>query len=254
MEKWLSIREAALTAGTSDRTLYRWIDYHSIYLRLRRRGRRTEIAEESCAVLTVIRGLYEAGETMQSVNALLGEKIPVDGSGINPLSGSVADSRQSCDDVASGVLFGGDNVAAISAAVTPDFVPLAAHLAALDLASRQIERLSTKTEHLEAQAERLQRQAVEATALAEAAHRQRLAMEYELKKYQLALADSAESLAEQRAMRLAAEAAKDQANAIKVMQEAVLALPASEMKVNTHSSQKGWSHRVKSWFRWDSTG
>lgn len=71
-------------------------------------------------------------------------------------------------------------------------VPLEAHLAALELAGKQIDRLSDQC-----QEERLR---------ANQAERFKMALEGQLAQYQRALSESAESLAQERALRATAEA------------------------------------------------
>ena len=72
-----------------------------------------------------------------------------------------------------------------------DSVPLVAHLAALDLAGKQMERMANQIEQ-----ERRR---------SEAAERAKLSLEGQLAQYQRALAENAESLAEERAKRMQLE-------------------------------------------------
>ena len=114
-------------------------------------------------------------------------------------------------------------------------VPLAAHLAALDLAKTQLEYL--------------QRQAEDSQRMALQAERAKYSLEAQLSQYQRVLAESAESLAEERAMRLVAEAKASQ-------------LPANEPKIDTleeksadlmatiaasPTKRRGWGSRLKVW-------
>lgn len=112
-------------------------------------------------------------------------------------------------------------------------VPLAAHLAALEFAER---RLAEER----ARFELVQRQCEDARIRAEQAERSRMAMEFQLQKYQSVLAESAESLAEERAFRQQAEA--------KLLQQADLppAPPLENLKVAT-PVRRGWGHRVRGW-------
>lgn len=109
-------------------------------------------------------------------------------------------------------------------------VPLTAHLAALDLAKTQLE-------HFQRQAEESQRQVL-------AAERAKISLEVQLGQYQRVLAEQAESLAEERARRLALEAK---------VAEPVASLQELKMDRVT-PQQRGWGQRVKSWLRWDRTG
>ena len=70
-------------------------------------------------------------------------------------------------------------------------VPLVAHLAALDLAGKQMERMANQLEQ-----ERRR---------SETAERAKMSLEAQLGQYQRALSENAESLAEERAKRIAAE-------------------------------------------------
>ena len=106
-------------------------------------------------------------------------------------------------------------------------VPLAAHLAALEFAER---RLAEERVRLEL----AQRQCEDARSRAEQAERSRMAMEFQLQKYQSVLAENAESLAEERAFRQQAEA--------------LLHAPAAldNLKVAT-TVRKGWGQRMCNW-------
>ena len=105
-------------------------------------------------------------------------------------------------------------------------VPLAAHLAALELARAQIDHL--------------QRQAEEAHRMVIQAERAKFAVEAQLGQYQRVLSEQAESLAEERARRMSLEAAKAQAEIVPP-----LALPEVQPKLN--SSKPGWSGRLRRW-------
>ena len=105
-------------------------------------------------------------------------------------------------------------------------VPLAAHLAALELARAQIDHL--------------QRQAEEAHRMVIQAERAKFAIEAQLGQYQRVLSEQAESLVEERARRMSLEAAKAQAEIVPP-----LALPEVQPKLN--SSKPGWSGRLRRW-------
>lgn len=115
-------------------------------------------------------------------------------------------------------------------------VPLAAHLAALEFAER---RLAEERNRFEL----AQKQCEEARIRAEQAERSRLAMEFQLQKYQSVLAENAESLAEERAFRQQAEAKLLEA----ASQVAVPEPPIENLKVST-PVRKGWGQRVRGWF------
>ena len=111
-------------------------------------------------------------------------------------------------------------------------VPLAAHLAALEFAER---RLAEERERFEL----AQRQCEEARLRAEQAERSRMAIEFQLQKYQSVLAENAESLAEERAFRQQAEA--------KLLAAELQPVPLIEsLKVAT-PVRKGWGQRVRGW-------
>ena len=109
-------------------------------------------------------------------------------------------------------------------------VPLAAHLAALEFAER---RLAEERERFEL----AQRQCEDARLRADQAERSRMAMEFQLQKYQSVLAENAESLAEERAFRQQAEA--------KLLAPPP-APPIENLKVAT-PVRKGWGQRVRGW-------
>ena len=121
--------------------------------------------------------------------------------------------------------------------VAPDqtaAVPLAAHLAALEFAER---RLAEERGRFEL----AQRQYEGARFRAEQAERSRLAMEFQLQKYQSVLAENAESLAEERAFRQQAEAR---------LLETASQLPSPPVE-NLRTGvpvRKGWGQRVRGWF------
>lgn len=111
-------------------------------------------------------------------------------------------------------------------------VPLAAHLAALEFAER---RLAEER----ARFELAQRQCEDARLRAEQLERSRMAMEFQLQKYQSVLAENAESLAEERAFR-------QQAEAKLLAVELPPAPPIENLKVAT-PVRKGWGQRVRGW-------
>jgi len=104
-------------------------------------------------------------------------------------------------------------------------VPLAAHLAALELARVQLE-------HLQRQAEEAQRAVIQA-------ERAKISLEASLGQYQRVLAEQAESLAEERARRMALEAARVQVE-----------LPSPqlpEVAPKLTSTKPGWGGRLRRW-------
>lgn len=106
-------------------------------------------------------------------------------------------------------------------------VPLAAHLAALELARAQLD-------HLQRQAEEAQRAVIQA-------ERAKISLEAQLGQYQRVLSEQAESLAEERAHRMALEASKIQAATIQTAPP----LPEVELKVAT--VRPGWGGRLRRW-------
>ncbi len=107
-------------------------------------------------------------------------------------------------------------------------VPLAAHLAALELARSQLN-------HLQRQAEEAQRAVIHA-------ERAKISLEAQLGQYQRVLSEQAESLSEERARRMALEAAKVQAEQMALPP---LGLPEVEPKITP--STPGWGGRLRSW-------
>jgi hypothetical protein len=108
-------------------------------------------------------------------------------------------------------------------------VPLEAHLAALELAKTQLDRAYVQMEEERQRAE-------ESRQLAERAERSKLVLEWQIQQYQGVLGESAESLAEERALRQQAEARLQEKET----------LPLENLKVAT-SSRKGWGHRLRGW-------
>jgi|JI10StandDraft_1071094.scaffolds.fasta_scaffold868927_2 excisionase family DNA binding protein len=103
-------------------------------------------------------------------------------------------------------------------------VPLAAHLAALELARAQLD-------HLQRQAEEAQRAVIQA-------ERAKISLEAQLGQYQRVLAEQAESLAEERAHRLTLEAAKSQL---------VEPPPLPEVESKLATTKPGWGRRLRRW-------
>lgn len=115
-----------------------------------------------------------------------------------------------------------------------DAVPLAAHLAALELAT-----------NLQRQVEKTESQLSDERRRAEQAERSKLALEWQLQKYQTALSEQAESLAEAVALRRAAEAR---------LEEPKPAEPAPdcpdlslELLKTAKPDREGWGRRVRRW-------
>ena len=102
-------------------------------------------------------------------------------------------------------------------------VPLAAHLAALDLARTQLD-------HLQRQAEEAQRMVLQA-------ERAKMSLEAQLGQYQRVLSEQAESLAEERARRMSLEASKVQTES----------MPLPEVEPKLTSSNPGWGRRLSRW-------
>jgi len=117
-------------------------------------------------------------------------------------------------------------------------VPLAAHLAAIDLARAQL----AQVEYYREQADAARHQAL-------AAERARMALELQLGQYQRALSEQADSLAEERAGRLAAEASAMVVPAVVVPDQAL-----SDLKTDTPTPKRGWGQRLGRWLLGQKTG
>lgn len=111
-------------------------------------------------------------------------------------------------------------------------VPLEAHLAALELAERQIERM--------------QSQCADERRRAEQAERARLALEFQLQQYQSALSEQAESLIEAQALRRTAEIRLQELER-EPDPEPEAVLPLDNLKVA--SSRRSWGQRLRGMFR-----
>lgn len=118
-------------------------------------------------------------------------------------------------------------------------VPLSAHMAALDLARTQMESLQRIVDES-------QRQLEESHRVALSAERAKLSLEVQLGQYQRVLAEQAESLAEERARRLAAES--------KIQEPPVAPVPEVELKVATPVRAQGWGQRLRGWLLGTKTG
>ena len=128
------------------------------------------------------------------------------------------------------------------------FIPLAAHLAALDLAKTQLEYLQRQAEDAKAQLDLSRRQAEDAQRVALQAERAKYSLEAQLSQYQRVLAESAESLAEERAMRLAAEAKALEVAAKESKAETLEETPSDLAPiVDTPTKRRGWGSRLKVW-------
>lgn len=108
-------------------------------------------------------------------------------------------------------------------------VPIAAHLAALELLGN------------------LQSELTEARRQADQAERAKMALEWQMQKYQMAITDQAESLAEAQAMRKVAEA-RFEARDVSMVEA-----PLENLKVSG-PDRKGWGQRLRSWLGISKTG
>ena len=113
--------------------------------------------------------------------------------------------------------------------------PMEAHLLALETARRALERLERLENQLEEQRERAEQH----RARAEQAERQKLSLEMDLRQHRAALGEQAESLAEIRAEKLAAEMRLNQLAAPAQMEH------LENLKIETHRPTFG--QRVKGW-------
>ena len=83
----------------------------------------------------------------------------------------------------------------------------------------------------------------ECQRLALTAERAKMSLEVQLGQYQRVLSEQAESLAEERALRMAAEAKSGPAT-----------LPEMASKVDTPMRHRGWGQRLKGWLLGSQTG
>lgn len=113
-------------------------------------------------------------------------------------------------------------------------VPLTAHLAALDLARAQIERLAHQVE--------------ESQRMMLNAERARMAIEaqtqHQVAQYQRILSEQAESLAEERALRMSLELQKQAEEATRPPSDSLDQAPPV---VDTPTKRRGWGSRLKGW-------
>ena len=119
-------------------------------------------------------------------------------------------------------------------------IPLSVHMATLEALERADRRFEDK---VRLAADRL-RLAEELRERAELAERARMSLEYELRSYQLALAENAGSLAEERALRQAAEASAMLMSAVVV----------PDLKTDTPTPKRGWGQRLGRWLLGQKTG
>lgn len=108
-------------------------------------------------------------------------------------------------------------------------VPIEAMRAALEFAERRIAEERTRAE--------------DAYRLALTAERTKMSLEVQLSQYQRVLSEQAESLAEERALRIAAEAKSSMPD-----------LPDVPPKIDMPTPQRGWGQRLKGWFLGSKTG
>jgi len=113
-----------------------------------------------------------------------------------------------------------------------DYVPVEAMKAALEFAERRI-------------AEERER-ADQAHRNVLTAERAKMSLEVQLNQYQRVLSEQAESLAEERALRLAAE--------IQLASPPSLDLPNVAPRLDNQTSQRGWGQRLKGWLWGSKTG
>lgn len=106
-------------------------------------------------------------------------------------------------------------------------VPVQAHLAALEMVNRL---------HGQLEEERRQR---------EQAERARMAMEWQMQQYRIALSEQAESLAEAQALKRVAEARLEAAAEVQVPEAP--AVPLEHLKLGK-PERKSWGQRVRGWF------
>ncbi len=108
-------------------------------------------------------------------------------------------------------------------------MPLVAHLAALELARAQLD-------HLQRQAEDAQRAVIQA-------ERARISLEVQLGQYQRVLSEQSESLAEERAHRMALQAVKAE------VVEMAPPPPRPEVEPKVAIARPGWGGRLRRWLR-----
>lgn len=114
-------------------------------------------------------------------------------------------------------------------------VPLDAHLAALQMAERQLNLAQQQLEEERVKRERAQEKAAQE-------ERVRLSLEFQLQKYQMALSEQADSLAEVRALKMAAESRLLEVERIEAPD-----LPQAELRI-AMPVRRGWAQRLRSWF------
>ena len=125
-------------------------------------------------------------------------------------------------------------------------VPLAAHLAALELANGQLDRLQHQVDVERERWQKTEEIVEHERRRADQAERARLALEWQLQKYQTALSEQAESLAEALALRKVAESQLAQ------QQPPPEELPVESLsveKLKTGRQKKSWSQRIRGLFR-----
>ena len=125
-------------------------------------------------------------------------------------------------------------------------VPLAAHLSAMDLAKTQLDYLQRVAENAQQE------------VMKEA--RARMALELQIGQYQRALSEQADSLAEERAGRRAAEEWRLAAEASATAEASSMVVPAvpdralSDLKTDMPTPKRGWGQRLGRWLLGDKTG
>ncbi|MEI2652870.1 MAG: helix-turn-helix domain-containing protein [Microthrixaceae bacterium] len=241
MNNHLTLIEAAQFLGVSTQTVRRMIQRKTLMAKQfpGPHGIRWEIERvEILRYLETVKNLGQAPHEPQQIGVepvgladaiVVGEQVNIGANSIGVDHGQhlnqLGQNREGVVEFANGAVIGdGGNVVVNSPPVDhgQQVVPLAAHLAALELLGN------------------LQSELAEARRLADQAERAKMALEWQMHKYQVTITDHAESLAEAQAMRKVAEArleARDCSTA---------EIPIQNLKV-AGAERKGWGSRLRSW-------
>ena len=120
-------------------------------------------------------------------------------------------------------------------------IPITVHMATLEALERADRRFEDRLQLAE-----------ELRKRAELAERARMALEYELRSYQLALTENVGSLAEERALRQAAEASAIVVSAVQVQD--IQHPPLEDLKTDMPTPKRGWGQRLGRWLLGEKTG
>lgn len=226
--KMLTFTEAAEYAGVNVKTIHKHVKQGKLECVSTPFGRR--VPEAALAPYRELKGLVDHDEPEATIR--VPERSSIAGRGeahhasppVSTINPGLPPSTVTAEERAAPL---GENTDRLG-----EVIPLVAHLAALDLARSEIDRLHLQMDRAQAEARsdlaEERRRTEQAERTREQAERARMALEFQLQQYQTALGEQAASLAEERALRVAAEARAKEAR-MSELEKPVLVTPPSEV-------------------------